>query len=389
MDGLAHLSYLKDFDDESVYRQQEEAVQNANDGSFVIQFDSTQATSALNVDESSIEEILHVRPDKFTRWINIWGPERHRELVKRLSDQYDFSPRLLGIMCSDHNKPAPVPSVSQHNGHVWDKFHFIPQHAALDSPTSDPEKDGTRGAATVARDTLDISHYKVVNEVWHFCSVDWGERCKGFCTFWRSHLTKVDLCVGYNSLSDPAAALVANQFSDEQDEDLDNQGARNKPKGIRFWTWLVLCDDGKLVLMRRSQALTMRSGTVISIYETPFPDKKGDTDNRERVLLSVIRRNLHNVLMQLSRVNDERRKRNPINTLDIRPGLSSNLSTGQSSKIKISDSPSLLFYYLFDDWYTTYALVAKREHHYAARLEDLVGFQYILSLILFSKGLSA
>ena len=180
---MAHLSYLRDFDDEVVYRQQEEAVLSANDGSFMIQFDSTQATSVLNIDETLIEEILQVKPDKFTRWINIWGPERHKKLVKKLSAQYDFSPRLLGIMCSDHNKPAPVPAVSHHNGHIWNKLHTTPQHAAINRPTSDPEKDGTRGVPTVARDTLDISHYKVVNEVWHFCSVDWGKRCKESLTF--------------------------------------------------------------------------------------------------------------------------------------------------------------------------------------------------------------
>ena len=72
--------------------------------------------------------------------------------------------------------------------------------------------------------------------------------------------------------------------------------------------------------------------------------------------------------MQLSEVNDLHRKENPINTLDIRPGLDSN----QSSDITIADSPSLLFYYLFDDWYTTYALVAKSEHQYAMELERLV-----------------
>lgn len=73
--------------------------------------------------------------------------------------------------------------------------------------------------------------------------------------------------------------------------------------------------------------------------------------------------------MQLSEVNNVHRKKNPINTLDIRPGLLSN----QSSNITIADSPSLLFYYLFDDWYTTYALVAKSEHQYAMQLEKLVG----------------
>lgn len=88
----------------------------------------------------------------------------------------------------------------------------------------------------------------------------------------------------------------------------------------------------------------------------------------EQPLLNVIRRNLLNVFMQLSEVNDVRRKTNPINTLDIRPSLGSN----QSSDITIADSPSLLFYYLFDDWYTSYALVAKSEHQYAMELEKLV-----------------
>lgn len=91
------------------------------------------------------------------------------------------------------------------------------------------------------------------------------------------------------------------------------------------------------------------------------------TAKQER-LLSVIRRNLLNVFKQLSKVNDDHRKHNPINTLDIRPSLLSN----QSSNITIADSPSLLFYYLFDDWYTSYALVAKSEHQYAMELEKLV-----------------
>ncbi len=89
---------------------------------------------------------------------------------------------------------------------------------------------------------------------------------------------------------------------------------------------------------------------------------------KEQSLLSGIRRNLLNVFMQLSEVNDAHRQKNPINTLDIRPSLRSN----QSSNITIADSPSLLFYYLFDDWYTSYALVAKSEHQYAMELEKLV-----------------
>ena len=112
--------------------------------------------------------------------------------------------------------------------------------------------------------------------------------------------------------------------------------------------------------------------TVISIYETPFPHKSGNLTANEQKFLTIVRRNLFNVFKQLSKVNEEDRRRNPINTLDIRPGLSSALSPGQSSTIKPTDSPSLLFYYLFDDWYSSYLLIAKDEHQYAHQLESLV-----------------
>lgn len=37
-----------------------------------------------------------------------------------------------------------------------------------------------------------------------------------------------------------------------------------------------------------------------------------------------------------------------------------------------TDAPGLLFYYLFEDWFTTYSLVTRREHGYAAELDRLV-----------------
>ena len=108
------------------------------------------------------------------------------------------------------------------------------------------------------------------------------------------------------------------------------------------------------------------------IHENPFPYYEGDQTSDQRHLLLAIRRNLCNVLRQLSGANDLHRKNHPIHTLDIRPGLSSN----QDSTIDIKDSPSLLFYYLFDDWYTSYGLVAKHEQQYAQQLEGLVGPPY-------------
>lgn len=112
---------------------------------------------------------------------------------------------------------------------------------------------------------------------------------------------------------------------------------------------------------------SMLLGTIISLYETQFPGQSALT-TREHGLLKAVRRNLKNVFKQLSKVNDTYRIDNPIHALDIRPGLSAD----KSSKISIVDSPSLLFYYLFDDWYSTYALVAKSKHQYAQQLETLV-----------------
>ena len=104
------------------------------------------------------------------------------------------------------------------------------------------------------------------------------------------------------------------------------------------------------------------------MYEDPFPGHQGVLSEKQKARVARMRRNLFNVFTQLSNVNDTRRRADPIHTLDIRPGLDAN----QSSDIRIAESPSLLLYYLFDDWYTSYALVAKEEHQYARLLEKLV-----------------
>lgn len=59
--------------------------------------------------------------------------------------------------------------------------------------------------------------------------------------------------------------------------------------------------------------------------------------------------------------------------LPIRGGLShGDYEVKNSKAAPLSDSSSLIFYYLFDDWYTSYSLVAKKEHQYSAQLDSLV-----------------
>ena len=109
-------------------------------------------------------------------------------------------------------------------------------------------------------------------------------------------------------------------------------------------------------------------GTVITIHENPFPGHPGTLDNREQVALNIIRQNLLNVFRQLSKANDEKIAENPVMALKIRSGARSE----EGRPITNSDAPSLLFYYLFDDWYTSYSLVARRQHQYGKQLERLV-----------------
>lgn len=188
-------------------------------------------------------------------------------------------------------------------------------------------------------------------------------------------LIVVDLCIGYNSLPHIAKGpeeTIENDGkeakNDYVDPDHDSNPTRH-PMGKRVWNWLVLCDDGKVgpsdVL---DPSFTLRPGTVVSISEDPFPSSRNHWTQEQKMAFKIIRRNLLTVVRQLSNVKNDWRKANPILTLDIRPGMQSNLN----SKVTLLDSPGLLFYYLFDDWYTSYALVAKKEQQYAARLETLV-----------------
>lgn len=109
-------------------------------------------------------------------------------------------------------------------------------------------------------------------------------------------------------------------------------------------------------------------GTIITIHENPFPNRQGGLDAAQQKSTANLRRNLMIVFRQLSKVNDEWKKENPIMSLPIRSGL----LDIQGSSLTSSDAPSLLFYYLFDDWFTSYSLVAKQEHQYGKQLGLLV-----------------
>lgn len=169
------------FDVEDVYTRCQASILQAASGNFVVEFNSTDAVAARDVGKESMEKFLEAeRPNNSTtRWINIWAPEQQRSLVKLLADRYGFSPRLVGIMCSEHNKRDFVPSTPRQSGLLFrgNRKQNLADRSSVET-IADPEKHEKGVTMGFHEPTFNLNHYKVVNQVWHFSSVDWGEKCR-------------------------------------------------------------------------------------------------------------------------------------------------------------------------------------------------------------------
>lgn len=115
--------------------------------------------------------------------------------------------------------------------------------------------------------------------------------------------------------------------------------------------------------------LKLPLATIIAIHENPFPRHQGALTNTQKKDLGLIRRNLVHVFRHLSKCHEAQGELQAISTFPIRTGL----QNIDGTEITASDAPSLLFYYLFDDWLTSYSLVAKQEHQYGRELDRVVG----------------
>ena len=105
-----------------------------------------------------------------------------------MASHYGFSPRLLGLMGCEPLTPAlvvPEEHVSRRQALVQaykDRMSMEKHPEDLEaSETGDPPDDDK---------PLDINHYHIVDEVWHYCSVDWGSKCKTRCSTNGSRLSQ-------------------------------------------------------------------------------------------------------------------------------------------------------------------------------------------------------
>ena len=106
------------------------------------------------------------------------------------------------------------------------------------------------------------------------------------------------------------------------------------------------------------------------MFEDPFHNN----EIRPEAVVRIVRRNVINVFRHLSKANSAKTGGSPLFILHLRSSILQEKDgiSDTSERFVTKNGPSLLFYYLFDDWYSTYGLVTRKEQQYGALLNDLV-----------------
>lgn len=326
---------FKDIDDEVHFHDLRRELREPSTINFVLDFGDEDAFCATNLEEEDLKLLLRKPRAKCfgTRWINIWAPEKQKEVVTTITTQYGVSERLQGLMCTEPVPQFRAPGQSNlrkresrsrefdrpQGGDLETAFH------AKESLEKDERDCGLSGGGFNAGK---FTFAQVTDQIWHFSSVDYGPRYT---------------CIGYNTLY-AASGLPREEVFNGKD----------LPEGRRLWCWLILCDDG----------------TVISMQENPFPQQHGGLEANQLAILGIVRRNIDNIFAGVSRLHQSKTETDSLITIRVRHF---NDVGPDQSNIKQDDGPSLLFYYIFDDWMSSFALVARREHQYGVALEDLRG----------------
>ncbi|KAJ4362757.1 hypothetical protein N0V95_001248 [Ascochyta clinopodiicola] len=325
-DCFRNFDLEKNFD---IFDRQTRSPKTTN---FCLDFGEDEAFCAFDLASFSYSRLLEAPrpPHLHTRWINIWQPYNQKDTLRLIGQHYDFSPRLLGMMCSD---PVPARSGSSNMEKSVSTLRSRLSHRSKHSKSSsERSKSGSNKDAIDSEESVgmtelmhstqlemvrDLTHYQIVEDVWHWSTVDWGRRY---------------LCLGHHHTS---------RLNRDQD----------MPYGKRVWNWLLLCEDK----------------TVISISEDPFPFANGEVHGWDLRMLYTVRRNLVNVFRQLTKAPTPLADA-ALTQLPIRHRIG---HSEEETAHRATDTPGLLFYYLFEDWGTTFSLISRSEEGYSAELDRL------------------
>jgi len=103
-----------------------------------------------------------------------------------LANRYGFSPRLAGLMCSKIDTPEPAVAEPRRSGlrqmmHTQRRL----ERKSVESGTTDGESHELSATPFLHPNTRYFNHWRLVNEVWYYCSVDWGSKCMAVPVFFK------------------------------------------------------------------------------------------------------------------------------------------------------------------------------------------------------------
>ncbi|KAJ5620679.1 hypothetical protein N7510_004663 [Penicillium lagena] len=317
-----------DIDDKTHFYNAMHRLEEPRTRNFVLDFGNEDAWCGADLDTEDVKRLLsRPRARCFgTRWINIWAPEEQKDVIKAITTYYGVSERLQGMMCTDPAVAPPKPVALPKRRHTRDFDHSEKPAGDIENAISLKDLSDPDHTKQEASSFKNLTFSQVADQIWHFSSVDHGPRYT---------------CVGYNTL------FVIPHMPMPNGKDL--------PDGRRLWSWLILFEDG----------------TVFSIQENPFPRAQGQESMEDmKRVLDVVRRNIRFIFSGVSRQHSAVSENNSLVTIRVRHFTDSG---PDQANIKQEDGPSLLFYYIFDDWMSSYGLIAKREHKYGVALDQMRG----------------
>ena len=285
---------------------------------FVITFNATTTECIPNFDKTTVSDLLLNQKERLlnsTRWINIWATNDQREIIDTIAKYYDITPRNRGLLQPImSNVKSRSAGKRENTGIPPSRYPAIQGNADIESGASVCLSETSQAPLEENRDTFGT----MIDELWHFYSVGGGARY---------------LHIGYNALFTGTGAHDTSHGPPKM----------SRPFERRIWTSLLLCDDG----------------TIISMYENP-PDLSCPA---HKCALEIVRRNVLNVFRHISRSKPDEEKSGILSVINIR-------SPASRTTVDDSDAPSLLCYYLFDDWFATYSLITGRANPYREELES-------------------
>jgi hypothetical protein len=330
-----------DLDEIAAFTACKTVLQQPRTENFLVSFNSTKAECAIDVNQEEALKWLEGdnRDESRTLWFNFWASEKQRPIIEAVAKHYDLSPRLAGLLCPAAATAIPQQATSAADSDRSGSASSGPEKTTR-ARTTDVEK-GIPGRPTLQQPEPryetgleGMTFSEVVQRLWHFCSVDFGRRY---------------IYIGFNALYTLPQGDGTTADDDDASAASNRDGvgqataSHSKPSGQRVWSSLLICDDG----------------TVVSVFERP-----AGADPRTHF---ETRRNVLNVFRHLSQQHNQDNAKDALFQVRVRwlNETSNTTATGYDRK----EAASLLFYYLFDDWVSTFKLIARVDHPYREKLD--------------------